>query len=965
MCMRIVELEQRRYVARVTDLERFATLGRLQSKNDAGGEAAFRKVDAEARQREEEEDALAAAREAAAASDGKQSEDAAAGSAAGDEAGGGRRRKAKAAKADGESGEDKRPIKLRPLPEGRVDIEKERRKFFAAVRKSEGLTYVCLHLLMNLAEDLDIERKMCKRGIVGLLTPLLERNNPVLLLLAVNFLRKLSIFEENKDAMVAQGAGTKLVVLLPEPAVVPTLPPQSTAGDVRVDLFASILHLMFNLTFDASMCQAFITAGALVKVGAMLRAAPFRATGLKLLYRLSTDLAVRGQMAGSDAVNYTLSMAVKFPQPRLPSELAALAVNLSMHPLTVIGMCKPDALKALVSRIIKTGDPAVAKIVRGISQYTYGAQADSELKAHAMEDLRSELARNAAMMGDAEQQAKKRKQKKKDAAKAAAAAKAGNNGRSSSRSRRGRDGGDGKQDDDGKQPDAGDNGDAASTASGLNTNSHGSIEGNDGSATGSINLANGVTGANIPSTYLPEPDEPIKYDYPFEGLWAPVLRDLLRAVKSADAAGPGSHDLLIELLGTLSNLTPRDFPENMPMAVLTEDQEFMSIITRSLNPAAVNGEDDILLEAVQVVSALALDPVSAPALAASPIPRLLGDVLSEKGGDVDTAMQTVNCIARLLHQHETRDVLVSASKVPARLVELLGHPLDRLAAEVDDCIYIMIEHDREFGTGGLWQQLQSRRFAIHNHEWVRAAEQSMGSQMASMGSNRPSGAAGQIAFSGGGDDALLLKRQQQQQMQQQHLQQPDAYVADDDHDQPNDDDEQHGYGEDEEAAEGGGSQQPTSPLHHMGRRGEQVAFDVSYLYQQARSAPALRPLVSNRPGIGAPYDYEEPAEDIEDIAEEDEENEDEDDDISEDVRAMMDQYMHAGNAGGRAGAGGGSSMYASTGIAMAGLGGGKGLVVPGGVNVRGPVPVGAHAPAQLQSAAAGGRGGSGFGGWDE
>jgi hypothetical protein len=111
-----------------------------------------------------------------------------------------------------------------------VDIDREIRKAGLLTRRSEGLLYVCIHLLLNLAEDLEIERKMCKRGIVGLLTPLLERDNAFLLLLVVNFLRKLSIFEENKDAMVAQNVGPRLVGLLPPGGEVKGA---DTPGEVR------------------------------------------------------------------------------------------------------------------------------------------------------------------------------------------------------------------------------------------------------------------------------------------------------------------------------------------------------------------------------------------------------------------------------------------------------------------------------------------------------------------------------------------------------------------------------------------------------------------------------------------------------------------------------------------------------------------------------------------------------------
>ena len=57
------------------------------------------------------------------------------------------------------------------------------------------------HLLLNLAEDLQIERKMKNRRIIAQLISMLDRNNPDLLFIVLNFLKKLSIFGENKIEM--------------------------------------------------------------------------------------------------------------------------------------------------------------------------------------------------------------------------------------------------------------------------------------------------------------------------------------------------------------------------------------------------------------------------------------------------------------------------------------------------------------------------------------------------------------------------------------------------------------------------------------------------------------------------------------------------------------------------------------------------------------------------------------------
>lgn len=59
------------------------------------------------------------------------------------------------------------------------------------------------YLLLNLAEDAKVEMKMKNKGIVSMLVQLLERENVDLLILVVSFLKKLSIFMENKAEMVS------------------------------------------------------------------------------------------------------------------------------------------------------------------------------------------------------------------------------------------------------------------------------------------------------------------------------------------------------------------------------------------------------------------------------------------------------------------------------------------------------------------------------------------------------------------------------------------------------------------------------------------------------------------------------------------------------------------------------------------------------------------------------------------
>lgn len=67
---------------------------------------------------------------------------------------------------------------------------------------SSTCVQVCLFLLLNLAEDTRVEFKMHHKGLIPLLLALLERDNDDLLVHVVSFLKKMSIFKENKEEMV-------------------------------------------------------------------------------------------------------------------------------------------------------------------------------------------------------------------------------------------------------------------------------------------------------------------------------------------------------------------------------------------------------------------------------------------------------------------------------------------------------------------------------------------------------------------------------------------------------------------------------------------------------------------------------------------------------------------------------------------------------------------------------------------
>ena len=95
------------------------------------------------------------------------------------------------------------------------DLKKDEKKLANIIKKQEKVLFVAFHLLLNMSEDLQIERKMKSRQIIYMLTSILERNNPDLLFIVLNFLKKLCIFGENKNEMKEIGIIEKLNRFIP------------------------------------------------------------------------------------------------------------------------------------------------------------------------------------------------------------------------------------------------------------------------------------------------------------------------------------------------------------------------------------------------------------------------------------------------------------------------------------------------------------------------------------------------------------------------------------------------------------------------------------------------------------------------------------------------------------------------------------------------------------------------------
>mmetsp|Transcript_37348 Transcript_37348/g.90199 ORF Transcript_37348/g.90199 Transcript_37348/m.90199 type:complete len:704 (-) Transcript_37348:31-2142(-) len=235
------------------------------------------------------------------------------------------------------------------------ELETQMKKMRITEKKQDKLLFVCFRVLMNLAEDITIERKMKKRKITPMLVQMLERKSPELVLLAVAFLKKLSIFLENKNEMIQCGVTSHLLKHIP-----------SAASD---NVVMGVLRLMLNLSFDTEIRTRLVQEGVITKLVDLMRKPHFRHVCLKLLYHISMDDKCKSMFTYTDCIPIVINMVANFPEKQVEKTLIALAINLSNNPRNAGLMAANETLNTLLSRLFQTKDVLLAKMLRNISQH--------------------------------------------------------------------------------------------------------------------------------------------------------------------------------------------------------------------------------------------------------------------------------------------------------------------------------------------------------------------------------------------------------------------------------------------------------------------------------------------------------------------------------------------------------------------------------------------------------------------
>ncbi|XP_061635119.1 kinesin-associated protein 3a isoform X2 [Phyllopteryx taeniolatus] len=232
--------------------------------------------------------------------------------------------------------------------------EKSLKKYQSLLTKQEQLLRVSLCLLLNLAEDTHTELKMRNKNIVNILVKILDRKDEELLLVVVSFLKKLSIFMENKNDMVQVFAVEKLALLVP---------------CEHEDLLSTTLRLLLNLSFDNALRNQMVEAGLIAKLSSLLDDEGQRQLSMCILYHISMEDRFKSMFANADCIPRLMKMIYDSGEHKMDFELISLCINLAANKINAQVMCEGNGLKMLMKRSMKLKDVLVMKMIRNISQH--------------------------------------------------------------------------------------------------------------------------------------------------------------------------------------------------------------------------------------------------------------------------------------------------------------------------------------------------------------------------------------------------------------------------------------------------------------------------------------------------------------------------------------------------------------------------------------------------------------------
>ncbi|KHN74989.1 Kinesin-associated protein 3 [Toxocara canis] len=238
-----------------------------------------------------------------------------------------------------------------------VSDERTARKLNLAIRKQQQLIASCVNLLMNLADDVKVELKMVHRDIVLLLSKCItdKEANVDLLIAAVQFLLKLSIFADNRDAMVAGHVVDSLCALFP-----------IENGVLR----RNVIRVLFNLSFDVSLRNQMVSAGLVSHIAPLIDGDE---SALNLMYQLSINDDAKAMITFTDTIQTLMRRVLSGSATNV---VKALLVNIAIEKRNAQLICGTDGrgLDLIIESALGSKDQLLLKLIRNIAAHSGSSQ---------------------------------------------------------------------------------------------------------------------------------------------------------------------------------------------------------------------------------------------------------------------------------------------------------------------------------------------------------------------------------------------------------------------------------------------------------------------------------------------------------------------------------------------------------------------------------------------------------------
>merc|ERR1711871_312931 len=202
--------------------------------------------------------------------------------------------------------------------------------------------------------------------------------------------------------------------------------------------------------------------------------------------------------------------------------------------------------------------------------------------------------------------------------------------------------------------------------------------------------------------------------YKCRGLWSPHLKTFLELAMTAD-----NHELLVEVLGLLANMTRLDLPTNLTWTKILKEHNLLHLISKLLVPGMC--QNDVLLEVVLLVSAAATDIQVCELLATSNIIGLLYQLWQEKrSSETEITLQLIVCFHRFFLSEASREEAMYSTRIVSDIIECLVHKNGRVRKAADSILEFVLEQDRQDNgeLGRLGTQIKKKRFESYNRQYL-------------------------------------------------------------------------------------------------------------------------------------------------------------------------------------------------------------------------------------------------------